>query len=292
MGMMRVLRNRSIPELFEWVFRRSAGSITASQRTLPDFIIIGAQRAGTTSLYMYLCQHPEVYPSYPKEIHYFSNYYQKGINWYRSHFPLEQQRSKVEHEAGGKFVTGEATPYYLAHPHAPRRASLAVPQARLIVLLRDPVKRAYSHYFHEVSMGVETLSFEDAILKEEERLDGEFERLAADETYRSFKFQHFSYLARGMYADQIERWRQYFAPERMLLVNSDDLNLDPLNTFQKVTEFLNLTDCGSIDFSRYHAAAYPKMDTATKGKLRDYFRPHNRKLYELTGIDFERDAKP
>lgn len=291
MSLRRALRNRSISELLEWGFRRSIGLATASQRVLPDFIIIGAQRCGTTSLYKYLCQHPEVYPSFPKEIHYFSNYYQKGINWYRSHFPLLSVKSRNTGPGKGKFLTGEATPYYLPHPHAPRRAASVVPEAILIILLRDPVKRAYSHYFHEVQMGVEKLSFEKAISKEVERLDHEFDRMTEDENYRSFNYQHFSYLARGEYADQIERWMQYYTADRTLFLNSDHLNSDPSSSFLKVTRFLGLNDWNQVDFSRYHTASYPKMDQKTREQLYQYFKPHNKKLYDLCQIDFGLDER-
>lgn len=291
MSMMRVLKNRSLIEIAQWLLRRNAGMLTAGQRILPDFIIIGAQRCGTTSLYQYLCQHPEVYPSFPKEIHYFSNYYHKGIKWYRSHFPLEQQKRKVVKEGVAEFLTGEATPYYLAHPLAPRRAAKDLPNARLIVLIRDPVKRAYSHYYHEVNMGVESLSFEEAVENEQSRLSGEYDRLSSDERYRSFNYQHFSYLARGIYADQIERWRKFFSPDSILMINSAKLNKDPINTFRTVTDFLGLSSWNKIDYSKYHTASYPPMEENIRRQLYEYFKPHNQRLYDLTGVDFDLDEK-
>lgn len=291
MSIARVLKSRSIPEILAFMLHRGIGLATASQRILPDFIIIGAQRCGTTSLFQYLCQHPEVYPSIPKEVHYFSNNYQKGINWYRSHFPLRSQKLKIISKNNGGFITGEATPYYLSHPHAPKRAAKVVPNARLIVLLRDPVRRAYSHYFHEVNMGIETLPFEEAIHKEEDRLRGEFDKLLGDETYRSFNYQHFSYLARGIYADQIERWLKVFKPDSMLVLNSSWLNKDPINTFRTVTGFLGLSDWYQIDASKYHTASYPPMEENIKRQLYDFFRPHNQRLYDLTNINLELDEK-
>lgn len=285
--MKRVLRTRSLPELIEWTLKRGFGLSTANIRMLPDFIIIGAQRCGTTSLYKYLCQHPEIHPSYPKEIHYFSNYYRKGINWYRSHFPLKRSIPKINRDGTGKYITGEATPYYLFHPLAPLRASITIPHAKIIVLLRDPIERAYSHFYHEVNMGVETLNFENAIREEESRLNNEFAKLVKDENYRSFNYQHFSYLNRGKYADQIQRWMQHFPSDSILILKSNDLNSDPIQSFHKVTEFLGLRYWENISFNKYHISTYPPMEEKTKNKLKAYFQVHNQKLYELTQIKFD-----
>ncbi len=123
---------------FSWIYRR----LTSGSRRLPDFIILGAQRAGTSSLYYYLSQHPQILPAVRKELHFFDDHYRRGLGWYRSQFPTRGARGTI---------TGEATPYYLSHPHAPARIQRLLPQARLIVLLRNPVERAISHYFFEVS---------------------------------------------------------------------------------------------------------------------------------------------
>lgn len=261
--------------------------MTARLRLLPDFIIIGAQRCGTTSLYKYLSQHPDVHPSFPKEIHYFSNHYQQGINWYRSHFPLQWRKKNNENNGKRAFITGEATPYYLAHPHAARRISQTLPQALLIVLLRDPVERAYSHYYHEVQMGVETLSFEDAIQKEAERLHQELEKMIGDENYRSFNYQHYSYLARGIYADQIQIWMRYFTPQAMLFLNSEKLESDPTKAYRMVTDFLGLRQWDQIDFTKYHASKYPPMDPKIRTQLANYFRPHNQRLSQIINVNFD-----
>lgn len=284
MGIGRTFKNRTIPELSEWVIRRAFGLSTASLRVLPNFIIIGAQRCGTTSLYKYLCQHPDVRPSFPKEIHYFSNYFKKGINWYRSHFPLSQNHGKNRNQ---KFITGEATPYYLVHPHAARRMKHVTPDALIIVLLRDPIERAYSHYYHEVRMGVEKLSFEDAINKEEERLDHEMEKMVRDENYRSFNYQHFSYLSRGIYADQIQTWMGNFNPNAIRILSSESLNAEPCQTFLQVTDFLGLRNWTQVDFSKYHASRYPQMKPETWEQLSSYFKPHNQKLHELINTSFK-----
>src|SRR5690348_1015601 len=169
--------NTSIPiPLWEKVYR----GITSPLRLLPDFLIIGTQRGGTTSLYHYLQAHPCIGPASTKEVHFFDMRFHKGLAWYRGHFPSRIDQYAVEQAHGHSLVTGEATALYLFHPHAPKRVAEALPSVKLIVLLRNPVNRALSHYYHAVKHGQETLSFEEAIQGEEQRTAQEREKLLAD----------------------------------------------------------------------------------------------------------------
>ena len=140
-------------------------------RKLPDFLIVGVMKGGTTSLFRYLVRHPQVLPPFRKEIKYFDCNYINGQNWYQAHFPLKKKF------VGGSKLTGEATPYYIFHPQAPMRIAEALPEAKIIILLRNPIDRAYSHYQHMVRVGREPLSFEEAIAAEPERLAGEAEKI-------------------------------------------------------------------------------------------------------------------
>src|SRR5690606_20854753 len=144
---------------------------------LPDFIILGAQKAGTTTIYDNLVKHPDVKPCDIKEVHFFDRNWLKAANWYRAHFPL--RTGKEADGNPGKWITGDGSPYYLFHPQVPARVKQICPSSRLIVILREPVERAYSHYQHEKRKDREPLSFEDAIATEEQRLVGEAEKLAA-----------------------------------------------------------------------------------------------------------------
>src|SRR5215210_506392 len=171
---------------------------------LPDFLILGTEKGGTSTLYWTLCQHPLIEPATKKEVHFFDSrkWFEKDVRWYRSQFPA------LPPGDGPKTVTGEASPYYLLHPHTPRRAFVTVPEAKLIALLRNPVDRAYSAYRHKVRRGQETLSFEEALEEEEERTVGELGKMLADETYRSRAYPLYSYQARGIYVDQLIRWHE------------------------------------------------------------------------------------
>jgi hypothetical protein len=271
-------------DLAEWSFRRAIGIPTARLRMLPDFIVIGAQRSGTTSFFNYLCQHPEIHASYPKETHYFSNFFRKGVYWYRSHFPLSFQKKKVETSGNGNFITGEATPYYLPHPYAPRRVFELVPNVKLLALLRNPVDRAYSHYHHEVRIGVENLSFEEALDEEQDRISGELEKLLKNEHYRSFNFQNFSYLSRGIYINQLESWLRYFDQRQLLVLKSESFYENPVNTIKLVMNFLDLPDWKPNVNKKYHQSHYPRMKPATRKRLLEYFEPYNQKLYDLLSV--------
>ena len=236
----------------------------------PDFVIVGAQRAGTTSLFRYLAAHPDVAVPGEKELHFFDLGFARGGDWYRQQFPVDG-------------VTGEATPYYLFHPHAPRRLAAALPVAKLIVLLRDPVERAVSHYKHEVATGFEPLAFEEAVAREEERLLGEAERLEADETYYSFAHQHWTYVARGRYAEQLERWFSLVARERVLVLRSEDLYADPAAALAETLAFLGLEPWTPSSFERYNATEAMELPTDLRRRLRASLADDTARLEALLG---------
>ncbi len=241
---------------------------TAHERRLPDFVIVGTQRGGTTSLYRYLSEHPDVTPAWRKEVHFFDRYYGKGMEWYRAHFPTRD-------EAG---VVGEASPYYLFHPAVPDRIRAVVPRAKFIALLRNPVDRAYSQYQMNLRKGFETLSFEDAIDQERERLNG-----SDDPTSRAWR--HFSYLTRGVYIEQLNRWLSVFPSEQLLVVKSEEFYQNPEQVLHQTLAYLGLRPWSPAAFKAYHLAQYAEMDAATRKRLVDFYAPYNQHLYALLGRD-------
>jgi Sulfotransferase domain len=247
-------------------------------RMLPTFLIVGAKRAGTSSLYQYLIRHPDVHACISgKGAHYFDVCYQRGWRWYRSSFPLAAR--------GG--ITGEASPYYMFHPLAPARIAAALPAARLIVVLRNPVDRAWSHYHNERRLGVEPLRFEDAIGCEPERLAGQAEQMAADPGFHSFAWRHHSYLARGRYAEQLDRLYHLFPPDQVLVIQSELLHADPNRALESVWRFLGLAPFTVHDRLAYKANdTHETMAAATREGLNAYFEEPNRRLYRLPGVGF------
>jgi hypothetical protein len=256
--------------------------VTAPVRTLPDFVIIGAQKSGTTFLYQLLVQHPDVKPAFRKEVHYFDLNFTKGENWYRSNFPLRMRN-------GRKYITGESSPYYLFHPHAPGRASAVVPDAKLIVLLRNPVDRAYSHYQHQVKRVKvnrrETLTFEEAIEAEERILPGETSKMLQHEYYESLDHRTRSYLRRGIYIDQLLVWSSFYRREQMLILKSEDLFNNTTNTLERVQDFLEIQHWTPEKYSTPNKREYTGISPSIRQRLDEYYKPHNQRLYEYLGVD-------
>jgi hypothetical protein len=276
---------------------RAIGLITGRQRVLPDFLLIGTKRGGTTSLFKYLIQHPEVAPIFPsvqgiKDVRFFDTNFGKGTVWYRSHFPMRLHRLYVERFGKRRLLAGESTPYYLFHPHAARRAHQLVPNARLIVLLRNPVDRAYSHYKDEVKTGRETMTFEEAIQQEPMRLKSEWDRILDDPSYYSFALEHHSYLSHGIYVDQLKRWLSVFSPDRVAIFRSEEFYADPANVYRQVLTFLGLTPRELPEYERYNFLPSADMSARTRDELTRFFAPHNRRLYEFLGVDMAWDREP
>ncbi|MBV8960792.1 MAG: sulfotransferase domain-containing protein [Actinobacteria bacterium] len=259
--------------------RQSAGQ----RRVLPDALIIGTQRGGTTSLYEYLSQHPDVVPPLGKELQYFSTEYERGDRWYRAHFPTE--RAVARRKAGGRgCVVFEASPYYLFHPHAAARAAATVPAAKLIALLRDPVERAYSHYEHMRQRGLEPLAFEEAVAAEPERLAGEVERMQADPRYQSRAHRIWSYVSRGRYAAQLSTWLAHFPREQLLVLRSEDLFADPAAALRRVHDFVGVEPVALPDYPAYtRRRPGPPLRDDTRDALRAEFRASNDELRQLLG---------
>ncbi len=255
-----------------WTF----GRLTAGARPLPSFLILGAQKAGTTALYAYLREHPDVTGPVWKEVSFFDRHYARGARWYRGNFPVRGRRAAA---------VGEASPSYLFHPLAPQRVRSLLPHVRLIALLRNPVDRAFSHYQHEVVLGRESLSFEDALEREEERLAGEVERLTADPTYFSHAWWNYTYKARGLYAEQLERWLALFPREQLLVLLTDELAADPGGTYRRVLDFLAVAPHELASYPRIFAREYEQMHAETRERLQAYFAEPNRRLAELLARD-------
>jgi len=259
-----------------------ARMLNAGSRPLPDFLIIGAQRCGTTSLYRYLAQHPQVIGAAPsKGVHYFDVNHKRSLRWYRAHFPTRRRRD----QAGSAAVTGEASPYYVFHPHGPGRVRAALPNARLILMLRDPVVRAFSQYQQEYARGFEDAeTFERALDLEPGRLAGERERMLADPGYESRALQHHAYAARGEYAPQLEAWRARFDPAQIHAIVAEEFFADPAAAYRGVLDFLGLPmPSRPPQFKAFNARPAGGMAAETRERLAARFAEPNRRLEELLG---------
>jgi hypothetical protein len=263
---------------------------TSRLRLLPSFIVLGAQRAGTTSVFDHLEGHPDVASptgwdpsvSWRKELHFFTDHFERGLGWYRAFFPTTAER-RLARARGGDIVAGEATPYYLFHPAVPERMAATLPDVRLVVLLRNPIERAYSHYQHARRLNAEPLSFADALAAEDERLAGEEAKLLSDPRYSSVHHRHHSYLARGMYADQLERWLGHFPREQFLILRSEDLFAEPAARYAELLGFLGLRAWEPAEFAVRNRASYAPIDPELRARLEERFAEPNARLARLLG---------
>lgn len=253
--------------------------LTSQKGALPSFVIVGTQKGGTTYLYSLLSNHPQIRRSARKEVQYFSLNHLKSERWYRAQFPSEKSVAAQSRALGKPILTGEASPYYMFHPHAMRRMSELLPQAKIVVLLRDPVKRAVSHYHHNVSRKAEELPFEEAIAAETDRLKGERDRMLREETYQSDAFRNFSYFERGVYLPQIQEIERHFPRHQTLVLQSERFFKDALGTVHEVAGFLGIDRWDPPLQVRMNQGKYNPVDPSVLQGLKERFEPTNQELY-------------
>ena len=245
----------------------------------PGYLVVGTKRGGSTSVADWITRHPEVAPCRTdKGTHFFDVNYTRGRSWFRSAFPKQRAPWRI---------TGEASPYYMFHPMAPVRIAAELPDVKLILVLRDPLARAWSHHAYETAKGRETESFERAIDLEPARLAGEEEKLRRDPAYNSPAFRYHAYLQRGHYADHLERLHRYFPVENILVLQSERAFAQPNEEMARVWKFLGLSAYTLDEVSPQNPnRPYGDMPEHMVTRLRDYYRPHNERLYGMPGVDF------
>ena len=264
--------------------------LTSHLRGLPDFVIIGAQKSGTTSLYHFVVRHPGIAPAAKKEMHYFSRHYGFGELWYRSNFSTNLSRRNFYKKTNQRLLSGEASPTYIFYPATPSRMKEILPDVKLIVILRNPVDRAYSQYHHTMRMNKETLPFEKAIEAEEERCAGERERLVKDPYFVPRSYQAHSYIARGHYADQLENWFRYYDRKQFLILVTEDFHKNPQLTLDQIFDFLGVSPFQADNLKNSNVGSYKEMNKGTRKFLVEYFKPHNKRLCKLLQRDFDWDV--
>ena len=261
---------------------RSYGRLTAPARMTPSFLICGGQRCGTTSLYRALAAHPVVLKAVlHKGVHYFDTSYDRGMAWYKGHFPLQRTALKIKQRYGVPAQTFESSPYYMYHPQAAPRIARDLPDARIVVLVRDPVERAYSQHAHELARDFEQeLDFGAALALEPARLHRQEERLATDPGYYSFAHQHHAYRARGEYARYLTAMAAHVGRDRIHVVESERFFAEPEQVYDEVLDFLGLpTDLGRPPFERHNARPRAAaMDPDIRRELTAHFAPHDEAL--------------
>lgn len=272
------------------VVTRRYAITTVGDRPPPDFLIVGSKRGGTTSLFNYLLMHPGVLGLFPQNRgkkstdYFFSDTFHRGDQWYRSHFHTERHREHLAEELGYRPVGGEASPYYIWDPRIAERVYRTNPAVKAIMLVRDPVKRAWSHYLERTQNQVEPLDFAAALAAEEARLEGELDRMTADPGYHSDAYDWYSYRSRGDYLPQIRRWTSVFPREQLLVVRSEDMYADVQSVFDQVCDFLELPHHRLPTDRTYNASRPgPPLPDDAAADLREHFAPKVRALEEHLG---------
>lgn len=257
------------------------GWLTADLRMEPAFLVVGAQRCGTTTLFRLLSEHPDVVrPTLAKGIGYFDMEHGRGMRWYRGHFPVARLARRGRRR--GARVAFESSGYYCYHPLAPQRIGHDLPGVRVVMLVRDPVERAWSAYKHEVARGFETEDFSRALDLEPERLAGEVDRIRAEAGYRSYHHRHHSYLARGRYAEQVSRLRDALGPDRVMVADAGAFFADPDGEFTAITDFLGLRRWSPQTVPRANARP-GDLEPELRARLTGYFEPYDADLAKLVG---------
>lgn len=266
-------------------------ALTARWRVVPDFVVIGCQRGGTSSLYRYLGLHPDISPSLRKETEYFTAKFPEGESWYRAHFPLAL-RHRLAAAFGKRRLTFEATPDYLVDPRAAARCHALLPGARIVVLLREPGERALSQFHHNIRLGFETETFDRAIQLEEARISSDLVEMVENPSTSATAFRRFSYLTRGDYAEQLQRWFALYPRDRFLVLESEEFFSDPDRVLGKVLEFVGARPWSPPEFRNYSyldrgAVGHEEVPASLKGVLDERFREGNKRLRELIDTDLE-----
>ena len=267
-------------------FRRNIFGITGPLRVLPDFIIIGSMKCGTTSLYYDICEHPCASPAAYDEIGFFDSNFHLGLNWYRSMFPTKRRIEDIRRKEGVA-ITGEDTPFYFWNPVAAKRIQKLLPNIKLITILRNPIDRAYSEYQDLVSSESNSPSFETFIENEinTRRKDSS---LITEENFEIFN-QKNSYLLKGIYVDQLKIWAGLFPKEQIFTLSTENLNSEPITALESVFQYLNLPDYKIKNIQRQKQKKYVPMNSQTRKILVAFFKPHNERLFKFIGKKFDWD---
>lgn len=249
--------------------------LTAYWRKEPDFLIIGAMKCGTTFLYHYLNEHPEIEMSRIQEVNYFSRHYYRSKWFYRSFFPYKSRQMK----------SGESGIHYIFDPRCPARIKKDLPNAKIILLLRNPIDRAHSHYnqIHSIDPAD---NFEHAIELEETRVAHLQEKIANRKFYTSVEYETYSYANRGLYYQQLSKWLEHYKLEELLIIKSEDMYANPNKTLEKVYQHIGV----SIEFPQnlkpQNSREYEPMTDAMRNKLKEFFAKDSEKLKQLLGDNF------
>lgn len=260
-----------------------ARRISGAARAMPHFIVIGAQKSGTSSIFSYLKQHPQIVRPIFKEPYFFDRHYDRGLTWYGCNFPSCGTIDRLNDRHGRKHLTFEATATYIFDADVPLRISRDIAARKFILLLRNPVERAISAYRHAKRMGRETRGLAQA-------LDADLRYFEAENKWKkglgpepAGEPPRPTYVRRGIYHEAVSRWQHVFSPPEILVIQSETMFADPQTTMKRVFEFLELPQSDQIDFEPQNVGGDGTSDMEARAVLQDFYRPHNAELSRIIG---------
>ena len=272
--LVKIFRN------FKYVLlKRHVYGLTSSIRVLPDFFIIGVVRSGTTSMYHYLDEHPSIVKSAYDELGFFDDNFRLGWEWYKTLFPTNITKKIIKRKTGN-FLTFDDTPFYIYNEDVAKKIKNYFPKTKLIIILRNPIDRAYSNYHLGVRMGDEKRTFDQAV-------DDEMQKIAEYNEIEMDDYISQSYLGRGIYAKQLEIWLKYFPASVIKILESERFSNDTEKTMNEVFEFLDLPNHNIRNLKKKNVAEYPPMRTETRQKLCNFFSEYNEKLYDMLKVRYD-----
>jgi len=248
-------------------------------RTLPDFIVIGAQKSGTSSMFSYLKQHPQILRPIFKEPYFFDRQYHRGLSWYRSNFPAQRTVNRLNDRLGRPHLTFESTATYIFDEQAPVRIARDLKTRKFILLLRNPADRVISAYWHARRMGIESRALAEVVESDMRRYRAE---MAGEKDASSTPTSRPNLLKRGIYHEAVSRWQSVFSPDDLLVLQSETLFAEPAGVMTQVFQFLDLPQPSHIDFEAQNVGGYKNRDAEVRAVLQDFYRPFNEKLNSLT----------
>ena len=276
-------RKTSYKRFYHLFVKRHFFGITSPLRVLPDFFVIGPGRTGTTSLFHYLDQHPSLSKSAYDELGFFDVNFHLGFHWYRSLFPSILTKFRIKLKTNF-FMTYDVTPSYVRRPWIARRIKKLFPNSKLIIVLRNPIDKTYSHYYLSTTSG-ETRNFEEVIKKDMDDIS-KWNVNSKDDNYFATKVEK-SILARGFYVEQLLSWFELFPKNQILIISSDELALNTKNTMNEIFKFLNLPEYEIPNTDKVNVSKYSKMNPDTRKLLMNFFKPYNEQLFKFLDRKFD-----
>ena len=271
--------------IYHQLFKRNYYAITSPIRVLPDFLIIGAKRCGTTSLFHHLPEHPSIAKSHHDNIGFFNDNFHLGVNWYRSFFSTISYKKKMQKKYG-KFLSFDVTTRYMESRRTAENVKKIKPEIKIIIMLRNPIDRAYSQFNVSVRDRTENREFQDAISQEINMLEQEF-RDKDDTKLHEFSNDDRHYIKKSLYAMQLKPWFELFPRNNILVLSTEEFKKDDSLTYKQIFNFLNIPKFSIKGKKLMEKGNYSPMKKDTREILSDYFKDHNEELFKLIEKKYE-----